>query len=51
MTSILSRALTNFDKKVYSKHKDLGASFYDTLILASIVEKEERVVTNKAKVA
>lgn len=51
VTSILSKALTNFDKKIYSKHSDLAASFYDTLILASVVEKEERVVANKAHVA
>lgn len=51
VTSILSKALSNFDKKIYSKHKDLSASFYDTLILASVVEKEERSVANKAKVA
>lgn len=51
VTSILSKALTNFDKKIYSKHKDLADSFYDTLILASVVEKEERVISNKAYVA
>ncbi len=51
VSATLSRALSNFESKVYSKHKDLGEAFYETLIMASIVEKEERVVANKAKVA
>lgn len=51
VSATLSRALSNFESKVYSKHKDLGESFYETLIMASIVEKEERIVANKAKVA
>lgn len=49
--NVVSVALTNFHKKIYSKHSDLGSDFYDTLILASIVEKEERALSNKAKVA
>lgn len=51
VVSVLSKALSNFDSKIYSKHKDLGDSLYGTLILASIVEKEERNVANKAAVA
>lgn len=49
--TVLSKALSNFDAKIYSKHSDLGGKFYETLIFASIVEKEERSVKNKPVVA
>ncbi len=51
VASILSKALSNFDAKIASKHADLGKDFYSTLILASIVEKEERNAKNRPIVA
>jgi UPF0755 protein len=38
-------------RRYFSKHSDLGGKFYSTLILASIVEKEERSSANRATVA
>lgn len=49
--SILSKALSNFETKIASKHSDLGKDFYPTLILASIIEKEERSAKNRPLVA
>lgn len=52
VVSVLSKAISNFDTKIRSKNADLSdEKFYSTLILASIVEKEERSVANKPKVA
>ena len=50
--AIIARFLDNFSKKISSKYSDLsGRELYKTLILASIVEKEERNDDNRPVVA
>lgn len=47
---LVSKQLQTFDTRVRSKLSE-PTDFYKTMILASVVEKEERNVANKATVA
>lgn len=49
--SIVSTLLSAFDTKIASSYRTLGPKAYDTLILASIVEREEKNNANKSMVA
>jgi UPF0755 protein len=48
---ILDRLLSEWDKKIGESYKTLGEKWYQELILASIVEREERVSSEKPVVA
>ncbi len=48
---IIERLLTEFDKKIGISYISLGEKAYETLILSSIVEREERNPAEKATVA
>jgi UPF0755 protein len=48
---ILDRLLGEFDKKIGESYKSLGDTAYESLILASIVEREERNSSEKPIVA
>jgi cell division protein YceG involved in septum cleavage len=48
---ILDKLLGEWESKISTTYTQLGASAYDNLILASIVEREERQSSEKAKVA
>ncbi len=48
---IIDKLLGEWEKKIRSTYSKLGASAYENLILASIVEREERKSSEKAKVA
>jgi cell division protein YceG involved in septum cleavage len=49
---IIKLLLDTFNDRIYSKYSSLGEDkFYKDLIMASIVEKEERNTTNKPIVA
>ncbi len=48
---IIDRLLSEFDKKIWASYTSLGGKAYETLILSSIVEREERKPTEKATVA
>lgn len=48
---ILDRLLGEFDKKIGESYNSLGDAAYESLILASIVEREERNSSEKPIVA
>lgn len=48
---ILDRLLAEFEKKIGTSYLNLGDTAYQELILASIVEREERNTSEKPIVA
>lgn len=48
---IIDTLLAEWEKKIWESYRSLGGSAYQKLILASIVEREERRSSEKAKVA
>jgi UPF0755 protein len=48
---IIDKLLGEWERKIGTTYNNLGRSAYENLILASIVEREERQTSEKAKVA
>ena len=48
---IIDRLLSEWQKKIWESYKNLGEKWYEGLVLASIVEREERDPVEKAIVA